>query len=380
MHAFGGADPVMHAMNELAAAEVGGSGIGESCIGCHAPAAERAGTPTAALLEEGVNCDVCHSMADVPPVADIEFLSELDPSGPKVSAMTAPIPNDGHESLVRPFFATSTQCAPCHQVNFPSGEGLENTFQEWSDSNLSGMGIECQDCHMPEYSGQAATGGPTRENLHRHTFTGVDYAYEPFRGIDLEAQKEAVRTLLQNSVQMNVFTTIPTAGMPFKFDVTILNDRTGHSIPSGVSFAREMWIEARVTDGSGATLLHSGSLHPNGDLVSEAEDPSLAFFGAIAHDAQGNPTSMNFRAVSVDESRMIPFQGSSKKSYSALIPKGASSPLHLEVVLRFRPVRPSMIRELGLERLLPIEIFEMARFNEDYICSLTELAGGSACL
>jgi hypothetical protein len=367
MHAFGGVDPVMHRMNEIARMEAGSSGLDESCISCHAPGAERAGEPTAELLSEGVSCDVCHSMADVPPVADIHFLAELDPKGPKVAAMTAPVPTDAHDSLVRPFFATSTQCAPCHQVNFPSGEGLENTYEEWSDSNLSGMGIECQDCHMPEYSGQAAINGPTRENLHRHTFTGVDYAYEAFRGIDLDAQKEAIRALLRNSVTMTVHGLAPSAmpGAPLDFDVTIVNDRTGHSIPSGVSFSREMWIEARVTDGTGAILFHSGALHPNGDLVTEMEDPDLAFFGALAYDAEGAHTSMNFRAATLDESRMIPALGSRTHSYSAPIPPGAIPPIHVDVALRFRPVRPSMIRELGLDRLLPIEIFEMARFTAD---------------
>jgi len=367
MHAFGGVDPVMHRMSEIAQLEAGASGIDESCIACHAPPAERVGELNAALLSEGVSCDVCHSMADVPPVADIHFLAELDPKGAKVAAMTAPIPTDAHDSAVRPFFATSTQCAPCHQVNFPNGHGLENTYEEWSASNLSGMGIECQDCHMPEYSGQAAIDGPTRENLHRHLFTGVDYAYEPFRGIDLDAQKEAIRALLQNSVTMNVHDVSPvvTPGAPLDFDVTIVNDRTGHSIPSGVSFSREMWIEARVSDGSGATLFHSGFLHPNGDLVTEAEDPDLAFFGAIAYDAKGAQTSMNFRAATLDESRMIPVLGSRTHSYSAEIPAGALSPIRVDVALQFRPVRPSMIRELGLDRLLPIEIFEMERFTTD---------------
>ena len=367
MHAFGGVDPVMQRMSEIAEVEAGAAGIDESCIACHAPAAERVANPSTALLAEGVSCDVCHSMTEVPPVADIHFLSELDPSGPKVAAMTAPVPNDAHDSQVRPFFATSTQCAPCHQVNFPNGDGLENTFREWSQSNLSGMGIECQDCHMSEYSGQAAIGGPTRENLHRHSFTGVDYAYEPIHGIDLEAQKESIRELLRNSVKLIVENVPPTVapGELLDFDVTIVNDRTGHSIPSGVSFSREMWNEVKVTDGSGAILLHSGSLHPNGDLVTETEDPDLAFFGAIAHDPQGAPTSMNFRAATVDESRMIPYLASKTNSYSAQIPLGATAPIRVEVAVRFRPVRPSMIRELGLDRLLPIEIFEMARFDAE---------------
>jgi hypothetical protein len=310
MHAYGGVDPVMLAMEELARAEAaGGSLDDESCIACHAPSAERAGARDRALLEEGVSCDVCHSMADLPPVASIDFLHDLDPRGPKIGTMSAPVPNDAHASETRAFFAKSTQCAPCHQVNFASGEGLENTYEEWLESNLSGMGIECQDCHMPSYTGQAALDGPVRENLHRHTFLGVDYAYEPFRGIDLAAQKESIRSLLANSVTMTLANVPAPLGKSesLQFEVAVENDRTGHSIPSGVSFAREMWLDVELEDALGATIARSGWLEPNGDLVDPSTDPHLAFFGAIATDAEGNPTPFNFRAVSVDESRMIRF-------------------------------------------------------------------------
>jgi hypothetical protein len=150
-------------------------------------------------------------------------------------------------------------------------------------------------------------------------------------------------------------------GEALDFDVTVLNDKTGHSIPSGVSFSREMWIEVTLRDGAGNAIYRSGSLDPTtGDLL---QDPDLEFFGAIAYDANGAPTSMNFRAASIDESKLLPFRASRTANYSIMIPEGALFPLKLEVVLRFRPVRPSMIRELDLERLLPIEIFEMARFT-----------------
>ncbi len=362
MHAYGGVDPVMLAMEELAHAEAGASGLAEECLACHAPAAHRADSRERSLLEEGVTCDVCHSMTDVPPVASIDFLEELDPSGPKIASLSGPIPNEAHDSEERTFFAKSTQCASCHQVNFPSGEGLENTHQEWVDSNLLGMGIECQNCHMPIYQGAAAVGGPDRPNLHRHTFVGVDYAYEPFRGIDLETQKQSIRALLGNSVTMTLVNVPVSIGEAesVDFDVSIVNDRTGHSIPSGVSFAREMWIEVTLEDALSNTIGRSGWLEPNGDLVDPADDPSLAFFGAIATDAAGNPTPFNFRAVAVDESRMIPFAATRVSSYSFDVPPGAVSPLELRVAVRFRPVRPSMIRELALDRLLPIEIFEVA--------------------
>jgi hypothetical protein len=362
MHAYGGVDPVMLAMEELAAAELGTEGLGNECIACHAPVAARAGSRERELLEEGVNCDVCHSMSEVPPLASIDFLNDLDPHGPKIGTMAGPIANDAHTSETRTFFAKSTQCQSCHQVNLPTGGGLENTFQEWSDSNLSGMGIECQDCHMPEYTGQAAIDGPIRGNLHRHTFVGVDYAYEPFRNIDRLAQIESIRLLLANSVTMTL-ENVPDAigeAESVSFEVSILNDRTGHSIPSGVSFAREMWLDVILLDANFATVGRSGWLEANGDLVDPAVDPSLAFFGAIATDAAGNPTPFNFRAVAVDESRMIPFQGTSVSSYVFQVPPATPFPLTLNVTLRFRPVRPSMIRELGLERLLPIEVFKVA--------------------
>ncbi len=294
-------------------------------------------------------------------MGSIDFLADLDPRGPKIGTIEGPTPNENHASEARAFFGKSTQCAPCHQVNFENGDGLENTYQEWSDTKLSGMGTECQDCHMPSYQGQAATTGPFRDDLHRHTFVGVDYAYEPFRNIDRLAQLEAIRTLLANSVTMSLEDVPASLGESesLDFDVEIVNNLTGHSIPSGVSFAREMWLDVDVRDAEGTLVGRSGWLEPNGDLVDASVDSSLAFFGAIATDAAGNPTPFNFRAVAVDESRMIRFRETKEASYSFDVSPGAVFPLTLNVTLRFRPVRPSMIRELALDRLLPIEVFEM---------------------
>ena len=40
------------------------------------------------------------------------------------------------------------------------------------------------------------------------------------------------------------------------------------------------------------------------------------------------------------------------------VPSGAG-PLQVEVTLRFRPIPPGLVRDLGLDHLLPIEIFDM---------------------
>ncbi|GJM43250.1 MAG: cytochrome c family protein [Gemmatimonadota bacterium] len=362
MHAYAGADPVMHALSEMAAAE-GGDG---SCKRCHAPAQRRQDLLAGRIpgrstdrLEEGISCDVCHSVSGVPPVASIDFLDAVDPYGPKYANLPDPIDTPAHASVKRNFYSSSTFCAPCHQIDLPSGDGIENTFGEWQSSLLSGMGVECQTCHMPEYRGRAATDGPVRDNLHRHEVVGVDYAYEAFRGIDLAAQRDAIRALLSASV--SVTAELPasvSAGGDFEIAVTVVNDRTGHSIPSGVSFSREMWVEVTVREG-GDAIYRSGWLKPNGDLVTLSEDPALTGFGSRMFDAAGAPTMFTWRATRIDDSGLLRFGDSRTGTYVVPVPAGTIGPLTADLALRFRPIKPAIIRAVDLERLLPIEIFDM---------------------
>ncbi len=363
MHAYAGSDPVLFALIEIAAAEGGAS----DCEKCHAPAQRRmsrlSGTsPGRAtdMSDEGISCDVCHSIAETPPLASIEFLDDVDPFGPKYGSLTNPVDTPAHSSEKRSSFSSSVFCAPCHQVNLPDGTGLENTFKEWEESNLAGMGIECQSCHMPRYTGRAATDGPVRDDVHRHDFVGPDYAYEEFRGIDLAAQKEAIRSLLSASV--TVTADVPSSvalGDDLAIGVTVFNDRTGHSIPSGVSFSREMWVEVTVRDVGDALVYRSGWLKPDGDLVIPAEDPALTRFTAQMADADGAPTMFTWRAASIDDSELLEFLESRTGTYAIPIPPGTVGPLAVDVALRFRPIKPAIIRALDLDRLLPIEIFDM---------------------
>jgi hypothetical protein len=367
MHAFGGVDPMMLAMAELAAQEPGEK-VGETCRACHAPALVRqeewvASLPAGAnpdledLSNDGINCDVCHSVQIVPPIGDIAYLKDVDPHSPKLGGLRDPLPNDFHESLHDNSYSTSIQCASCHQVNLNDGTGIENTFKEWQDANSAGMGQECQTCHMPAYAGEAAVGAPLRPDLHRHWFTGVGYALEEFRGIDRAEQLRRNEELLRDAVRVE--TSVPaavTGGTPLEFYVTVTNHRTGHAIPSGTSFAREMWIDIAVKDASGAVIYRSGALDAEDDLI---RDPDLAFFGARLLDANGEQTFFTWRATGIDESKLLQFGESREASYSVVVPPGTPGPLSVEAALRFRPLPPALVRDLGLERLLPIEIFTM---------------------
>lgn len=363
MHAYAAADPVMLRMREMVQAE-GVQGIGAECFNCHRPGVVRAvaaGVDPTPFADDGLGCDVCHSIDVVPDVANIEFLLNVDPTGPKYGNLDDPQPTEAHASGVRTFYSSSVFCAPCHQVDLENGVGLENTYREWEESVLSGQGIDCQDCHMPAYEGKAATASEETKTLHRHAMVGVDYAYEPFRGIDLDQQKEDIRTLLRNAVRVEL-DAVPLSvsrGGELSLELRIVNDRTGHSIPSGVSFAREMWVEVSVRDTGtlDEPLYRSGALAANGDLV---KDSDLTFFGSQMFDAANQPTLFSWRAASIDESLLLPYEETRIAAYSVPIEQTVIGPLAVEAALRFRPVSPPLIRALGgLDHLLPIEIFEM---------------------
>jgi len=362
MHAYAAADPVMLRMREMVQQE-GVQGIGAECFNCHRPGvvrAETVGEDPEPFADDGLTCDVCHSIDGNPPEASIAFLLELDPNGAKVADLPDPLPTEAHPSSVRAFFSSSSFCAPCHQVNLSDGMGLENTFREWQQTILSGMGVECQRCHMPAFQGMAATQSVVAKTLHSHRMVGVDYAYDSFRGIDLQQQKDDIRALLQGAV--TVETDVPPASVPaggtLPLVIRIVNDRTGHSIPSGVSFAREMWMEivVRDTGAPGDPIYHSGRLAANGDLV---EDADLTFFGAKLYDAANQPTLFSWRAASIDESLLLPYARTRTAGYDVPVGTEAVGPLAVEATLHFRPIAPPLIRALGLPELLPIEVFDM---------------------
>jgi len=250
------------------------------------------------------------------------------------------------------------QCRSCHQIHLDDGTGVENTFREWQDTIFSGMGRECQDCHMPAYRGPAATDGPER-TVHRHRFVGVDYATEPYRGVDVAAQQAEIEAMLQASVQ--VTPDVPaaaTAGQPLTLRFPVTNDRVGHSIPSGTSFAREMWLQVTVRDAAGALVYRSGWLE-GADSVLTATDPDLVRFGSHLLDAQGQPTFFLWRARDIDESGLLRHGATRSADYTFDVPPDTPGPLSVDASLRFRSFAPAQVRELGLDRLLPIRIFTM---------------------
>jgi hypothetical protein len=380
MHAYAFVDPVFFAMHERGQKETNGK-LDQFCAKCHSPIASLTGeTPPffnrsalSPISQQGVQCDVCHTITKINnPVGNAGF--ELTPGNTKYGPIANPATNDFHQSAFDAEFDRSRICGVCHEVKNDFGAPLEETFSEWNRASLAGMSFDCQDCHMPAYQGQAATNGPPREKVHRHYFAGVDVPLVDFP--DAGLQRQMAEKLLQKSADLSVaHPETVAAGATFKLAVTVANRykgvfSAGHSLPSGVTAERQLWVAVVVRDRNGRVLYESGQLDANSDLMDQHSalnpnaDPDLAVFRQIMRDENGKEVLFFWQAKTV-ENNLIPALGERTASYDIKLPANISGEITLDVALRFRTLPPYFLRELGLNDLVAkVPIVDMASMTK----------------
>ncbi len=271
--------------------------FGVSCVSCHQISAIHPGAPDEedVRFKNAANLEFTHGKTMFGPHGDV------DPS----------VGNSEHRGVFGEHFTESSFCASCHTVSVkpPGGElvQLQNTFKEWEDGgagvNWSELNVDCLDCHgknlsslvetarqlessridlderlerfvealkenrdleLPEdlqYAAMPPDGfdralPPRRDHL--HTFVGVDYHLEPDlpypkghprNSENAEIQQRALRhteNLLKIAAAVRIDDSFRSTGSSLSVDV--MNLGTGHHLPAGFSFAREMWIEVGVSE------------------------------------------------------------------------------------------------------------------------------------
>ncbi len=380
MHAYSVTDPVWIAQqqHEHKVHNEQGVSLGDFCVQCHSPVAALTDVITdhenfsaaelntlPAQIREGVTCDVCHMVTHLPEPTNIypdqqlfettDFKMYTD--GTRYGLITDPQVNEFHPSASHPGYERSEFCQNCHNLTV-DGIEAEVTQFEWAGSAFAAMGTECQTCHMPTYTGQAAENGPLRDNLHRHFFPGVDIqlnANAPEPGL-----LNATEQLLQNSADVNFFEpltdTITAAGsLEVKL---IVSNNVGHNFPSGTTFARQLWLEI-ITVLAGDTIFTSGVLNDAQDISdfyidpTATIDPQLRVFNTVLYNTTGDSGLLQ---VGVEDMTWmndytLPISGSRVVDYTINLPENpaAGSKLLVEARLRFRSFPPFYLRHLGLE-------------------------------
>jgi hypothetical protein len=113
--------------------------------------------------------------------------------------------------------------------------------------------------------------------VHEHSFVGVDYPLDTVAKFDPQRPKRTA--LLQSAATFDVEQSIQGNNLVLKFTIT---NQTGHNLPTGFAFARQMWIELVVKEGS-STIFTSGVLARSSDdlcddgTFGEATNPLRPF-------------------------------------------------------------------------------------------------------
>ncbi len=258
------------------------------CINCHAPQAFLAGDvppPVAGKADpkaDGVSCDMCHSIVGFGGDSPVNGNFAVKPGKVKHGSRTDAKPM-GHEAQYSAFYRDAKLCGTCHDETSPYGAYVKETYREWSSGPYAKGNILCLNCHVPPASGKAAATGKERPDVAQHLFQG---AYSP-------AMLNGAAMLYLYPLNKNV-----RAGNSLDIMVVVTNSRAGHSIPTGSTEERQLWLRLEMRDAQGKTYhipasLASGDTAENGYSLT-SNKPSyfdlgdmmgLKGFKGIARDA-----------------------------------------------------------------------------------------------
>ena len=371
MHAYSIKDPVFFTGWNKAKHDFPQTGE-RFCIQCHSPAAFVTGydlseynslqdliendVPDAVL--DGVSCDICHTMTSLSQTihaqdniaANADF--NLNPGeSVRYGSIENPSPNPFHKAEYSPIFKRSELCLPCHDLTI-RGIEAEITFTEWNripGLSMSGA-LSCQNCHMPQKA----------DGTHDHRFVGVDIdlsypiGQSPLHNA-VEQMLNSAATIkfgyygreLQDSIKNNDSLVIP-------ISVTSL---TAHGLPSGTSFAREVWTELIIVNSKEEILYESGVVENFEPL--NINDSELLLFTTTFLDDNGNPVNSITQTYDMIDNSLPAF-GQRFHSYNIDNIGEISDYIIIKVRLLFRSFKPSLLYIDHPELLDNLPIFEIS--------------------
>jgi cytochrome c5 len=345
MHAYGQHSPVFEAFNLTLVERTGGT-IGSFCTRCHTPIGtalgengSRRNVNRSRISMEGVTCVTCHRryVGQYKSSGRTVVVPGQVWEGCLFGPFDAPASQEvgAHRSVHLAYIKQSQFCGDCHDVTSPDGVRLEEAFSEWNNSPAAQSGITCHACHMGPVQGlpipddqrplgpAAVVPGvdPSRMPLRRlsdHTFAGPDYSLLPdtefphkldwmyevdyrhpsnltpyqqrtllelrLRNQESLHQANLKRyELLRNAARLRVeHPPTALAGPYFPVRVDVISTTAGHSLPTGFTAERQVWVSIEIRDAQGQRVFASGDPDHNADLRDEHSHAVLS--GATPFD------------------------------------------------------------------------------------------------
>ncbi|MEE8170055.1 MAG: hypothetical protein V3T70_05855, partial [Phycisphaerae bacterium] len=309
------------------------------CSGCHDPAIMLAGRMTepidrrTAQAQAGLTCLACHAIDRIHNNTGNSNYNIADEQEDPYLFATAPgetlraflhdtaikaRPDVHKRQMLKPFFRTSEFCATCHKVSIQEPVNsyhwlrAQNEYDNWHDSGVALNAARtfylppakrvCQDCHMPPEDAPLGDVAARNGKVRSHRFLAVNTALPFIRG-DTETIERIEAFLHDEKLRIDVFALVRDRdddtrqttyalnrtrpvlrpGETVTLDVVVRNVGVGHTFPGGTNDSNQGWIELRIMDEAGQTLLISGDVRPDHYV-----DPAAHFFRAVLVDRHGN--------------------------------------------------------------------------------------------
>jgi len=216
--------------------------VADGCNGCHTPMAFMAGDVPPPRPEEnsrandGVNCEVCHSIKGFEGDTPFNFNYISDPGnikyGPK-EGLVSPY----HETHKLDFISEAQFCGTCHNEKNPYDIWVKSTQLEWLEGPYSKENVPCHQCHMPKAIGRNAKMSE-EDMVAQHLFHGAHDPGKVAGVVEIRMHPSERELPYDETVTVTV---------------QLFNAKTGHKFPTGSVEDRILWLEVIATDADGKT-------------------------------------------------------------------------------------------------------------------------------
>ena len=352
-------DALYLGMHKEAGKETGGA-TDTFCSACHSPIGVFSGEvppvdgpQVSEIAKRGVQCDFCHTVSGSTGIGNYSFVSE---PGRVKRAQYSDSASPFHQTAYSELHTKSDFCGMCHDLNHPGNKlAIEATYTEWKNSSYAAQGIQCQDCHMTPMPGvktltTAATGGPQRPMVFTHQFVGGNAT-----SLASPDHQKLATEQLRGAATVSVVSKTSSWQTGVSIDVIVANTGAGHSLPTGITEVRQMWLETVITDAGGKVIYKSGAVDENGEV-----DPQAKMYNTEFADAEGNPTAKPWLVASIIRDKRIPPGGSDIQKFNSAVPGDAKMPLTVVVTLHYRSAPPSLVEELLGKNAATLPVIDMA--------------------
>ena len=332
IHASSATDRLYLKVKDLFVFEKGEPAV-RLCAGCHAPVALMTGevglyNKESASSKAGVSCGFCHSVETVHD-GNGAYVSQpsrvrsywggdylKDPSlgltvGDSVSKFLVNTKPQAHAEDMRPPALLSGQvCQSCHEFQI-NGVKVQSTWSEWQASSYPSQGKTCTSCHFRVGIDDTAlepaeiVSGRMRPHVLGHHLPGGSTLTSPRAAKNVEYLRDAIGLKVQ--LETN------------KVLVKVSNLKAGHSVPTGVSDLRQLWLEVKAFSSADQVLFSSGTT----DLAGEIKKDSVIFHQVLA-DQRGFELKRHdiWSAAKILEDTRIPANGSRNTVFT--VPSGTT--------------------------------------------------------